>query len=135
MLLLSLKKCPIATWIHVGLIPYFLKYIEVNQCLLEDSDQNTVIPGKWYLFSELTDRNNNSCLKNWFGNPWCLLGKESACKAGDCLRYRRCGFALWVEKIPGEGNGCPLQYFYPGNPMDKGAWQATVHGVTKAKHD
>ena len=31
---------------------------------------------------------------------------------------------------PGEGNGDPLQYFYLGNPMDRGAWCATVNGVT-----
>jgi len=37
----------------------------------------------------------------------------------------------WVRKIPGEGNGNPLQYSCLGNPMDRGAWQATVHGVAK----
>ena len=31
----------------------------------------------------------------------------------------------------GEGNGNPLQYSCLGNPMDRGAWRATVHGVTK----
>ena len=32
---------------------------------------------------------------------------------------------------PGEGNGNPIQYSCLGNPMDRGAWWATVHGVTK----
>ena len=32
---------------------------------------------------------------------------------------------------PGEGNGYPLQYSSLGNPMDRGAWWATVHGVAK----
>lgn len=41
-----------------------------------------------------------------------------------------------VGSIPGSGrfpggNGYPLQYCCPGNPMDRGAWSATVHGVTK----
>ena len=36
-----------------------------------------------------------------------LLGKEPACQ---CRRCRRCGFDPWVWKIPGEGNGNPLQY-------------------------
>ena len=36
-----------------------------------------------------------------------------------------------LERYPGEGNGNPLQYSYLGNPMDRGAWWATVHGVTK----
>ena len=35
------------------------------------------------------------------------------------------------ERSPGEGNGNPLQYSCLGNPMDRGAWWATVHGVTK----
>ena len=34
---------------------------------------------------------------------------------------------------PGEGNGNPLQYYCLENPMDGGAWQATVHGVTKSR--
>ena len=35
-------------------------------------------------------------------------------------------------RSPGEGNGNPLQYFCLENPMDGGAWQATVHGVAKS---
>ena len=44
-----------------------------------------------------------------------------------------------VDSIPGSGrfteggNGNPLQYSCLGNPMDRGAWQATVHGVTKSQ--
>ena len=34
-------------------------------------------------------------------------------------------------RSPGEGNGNLLQYSCLGNPMDRGAWQATVHGVAK----
>ena len=34
-----------------------------------------------------------------------------------------------------EGNGNPLQYSCLGNATDRGAWQATVHGVTKVRHD
>ena len=48
----------------------------------------------------------------------------------------------WVQSLgsipglgrsPGEGNGNPLQYSCLGNPMDGGAWRATVHGVTKSQ--
>ena len=35
----------------------------------------------------------------------------------------------------GEGNGTPLQYSCLENPMDRGAWQAVVHGVTRIGHD
>ena len=37
--------------------------------------------------------------------------------------------SLGSRRYPGEGNGTPLQYSCLGNPMDRGAWQATVHGV------
>ena len=49
------------------------------------------------------------------------------------LVCRRLGFDPWVGKIPGEGNGYPLQYSCLENSMDRGAWQATVHGVTKSQ--
>ena len=52
-------------------------------------------------------------------------GKESACNAGDL------GSASGLGRFPGEANGYPLQYSYLGNPMDRGAWWAAVHGVTK----
>ena len=42
------------------------------------------------------------------------------------------GSSPGFRRFPGEGNGNPLQYSYLGNPMDRGAWQATVHGVTKS---
>ena len=41
-------------------------------------------------------------------------------------------WSLGVEDSPGEGNGNPLQYSCLENPMDRGAWWATVHGVTKS---
>ena len=45
-------------------------------------------------------------------------------------------FNPWVRKIsPGEGNGYPLQYSYLENSVDRGAWQATVHGVARVRHD
>ena len=36
-----------------------------------------------------------------------------------------------LGRSPGGGNGNPLQYSYMGNPMDRGAWQGTVHSVAK----
>ena len=41
--------------------------------------------------------------------------------------------SLGQEDPPGEGNGNPLQYSCLENPMDEGAWQATVHGVAKSQ--
>ena len=39
---------------------------------------------------------------------------------------------VW-EDPPGEGNGTPLQYSFLENPINRGAWQATVHGAAKSQ--
>ena len=54
---------------------------------------------------------------------------ESACKMGNL------GSVLGSRRSPGEGNGNPLQYSYLENPMDGGAWRATVHGSQGVRHD
>ena len=36
-------------------------------------------------------------------------------------------------RSPGVGNGNPLQYSYLGNPMDRGGWWTTVHGISKSQ--
>ena len=46
---------------------------------------------------------------------------------------RRRGSISELGRSPSEGNGNPLQYFCLGNPRDKGARQATVHGVSKSR--
>ena len=43
------------------------------------------------------------------------------------------GLIRGLGRSPGEGNGNPLQYSCLGNPRDRGAWWATVHGVTKSQ--
>ena len=53
--------------------------------------------------------------------------KASACNAGDL------GSIPGLGRSPGEGNGNPLQYSCLENPMDGGAWWATVHGVAKSR--
>ena len=45
------------------------------------------------------------------------------------MQETRYWFYPWVGKIPGEGNGNPLQYSCLENPMDRGAWWATVQGA------
>ena len=54
-----------------------------------------------------------------------LSGKESACNAGDLSSIPGLG------RCPGGGHGNPLQSFLD-NPMDRGAWRATVHGVAQS---
>ena len=57
------------------------------------------------------------------------VGKESNCNAGDQ------GLIPGSGRFPGDGDGNPLQYSCLENPMDSGAWWATVHGVARIGHD
>ena len=63
------------------------------------------------------------------GFPRSSVGKESACSAGDL------GSIPGSGRSPGEGNGNLLQYSCLENPMDRGVWQATAHGVARVAHD
>ena len=63
------------------------------------------------------------------GFPGGSDGKQSAFNAGDLASNPGLGRSL------GEGNGNPLQYSCLVNSMDRGAWQATVNGVAKVRHD
>ena len=63
------------------------------------------------------------------GSPHSSIGEESACNAGDPSSIPGLG------RSPEEGNGNPLQYSCLENPMDRGAWQATVYAVAGVRHD
>ena len=77
--------------------------------------------------ADLTDRGNNW----WLITQVVLEVKNpSACQ---CRRLKRCGFSSSVGISFGEENGTPLQFSCLRNPMDRGAWRATVHGVTKSQ--
>ena len=70
---------------------------------------------------------SSSITTSWL--PWWLSIKESACSAGDVGDL---SLIPGSGRSPGEGNGNPLQYFCLGNPVDRGAWQATNLGVTES---
>ena len=62
------------------------------------------------------------------GVPGGASGKESTCQCRRCQRY---GSVPGLGRSSGVGNGNPLQCSCLENPMDRGAWWATVHGVTE----
>ena len=64
------------------------------------------------------------------GFPGGAVVKKPPANAGDA---RDVGSIPGLGKSLEEGNGNPLQYSYLGYPMDRGAWQATVHGVAKTQ--
>ena len=63
----------------------------------------------------------------WWSYSGSSDSKESTCNAEDQ------GLIPGLGRSPGGGNGNPLQYSCLEDFMDKGAWQATVHGVTKSQ--
>ena len=63
----------------------------------------------------------------FLGFPGGSAGKESACNEGDL------GSISWLGRLPVEGKSYPLQYSCLENPMDREAWRATIHKVTKSR--
>ena len=66
------------------------------------------------------------------GFPGDSVVKNPPASAGDTGDS---GSVPGLGRSPGEGNGNPLQYSCLKNPMDRGAWQAIVHGVARVGHD
>ena len=68
------------------------------------------------------------CLLEKRASQVALVVKNPSANAED---KRDMGLIPGLERFPGEGNGNPLQYSCLENPMDRGAWGATVHGVAE----
>ena len=68
-------------------------------------------------------------LEYQMGLPQWLSGNESACNAGAVGSMPELGL------FAGRGHGNPLQYSCLENPTDRGAWQATVHGIVRVGHN
>ena len=66
----------------------------------------------------------------YLGSPGGSVGKEFACNVGD---IGDAGLIPGLGRFPGGGHGYPLQYSCMENPMDRGAWRAIVHGVSKSQ--
>ena len=82
----------------------------------------------WFCLCNVDDfSTTGTYLRASYGLPWCSDGKESACNARDL------GSILGSGRSLGEGNGNLVQYSCLENPMYRGAWWATVHGVAKSR--
>ena len=100
-------------WIQLCLKPgYYLVFL--TQCVI-------LFPLKSVDLSHLQPKG---------GFPGGASGKEIA---SQCRRCKRCKFNPWVRKIPWRKAQQPVLVFLPGESMDRGDWQATVHRVTKSR--
>ena len=75
------------------------------------------------------DWSDLAAVGNIWGFPGGIVLKNPPAKVGDT---RDSSSIPGLGRSPGGGNGNPLQYSFLENPMDRGAWRATVHGVTKS---
>ena len=102
---------------------YILFQIIFYYKLLQDTEYSSpcYLVGPCYLFYVW--------LVVYMGFPGSSDSKVSAYNAGDP------GSIPGLGRSPGEGNGNPLQCSCLENSMDWGAWRATVHGVSKSRHD
>ena len=95
----------------------------------EESGMMLVLSFKYVKSLKISFKKNSHIISTELGFPCSSADKESACNAGDP------GLIPGPGKSPIEGNGHPLQYSCLDNPMDRGAWQAIVHGVARVAHD
>ena len=86
----------------------------------------TKIPDAKKVKKKNNKERNTLLLQNTRGFPGGSDGKQSTCNAGDLGSIPGSGGST------GEGNGNPLQYSCLENPMDRGVWQATVHGIKES---
>ena len=104
-----------------------------SKCSATNTNQlNPRDPNPCWLRSCFRKANQPTLCAGWIsvlyqGFPGGPDSKESAYNTGDLASVP------WLGKSPGEGNGNPLQYSCLENPMDRGAWRASVHGVTKSR--
>ena len=110
-------------WIQqtcINLVHWYLYIVLVQTCTLMCLHHNIQIPsiihliGTWYLYV--------------WASQW-LSGKESAYSA---RATGEMGSIPGLGRSPAGGHSNPLQYSWLQKPMDKGAWQATIHWVTKS---
>ena len=96
------------------------------------SDFHIMWPKYWSFSFSISPSNAYLGLTSFtMGFPGGSDGKASACDAGDL------GLIPGSGRSPGEGNGNPLKNSHSclGNPMDRGAWRAIVHGVARVGHN
>ena len=90
--------------------PHSLADVEIPINILSKTDRHWCVELKF--------------IKYYYGLPRWLSSKESTCQR---RKRQRHGFNSWVGKIPWRRKWQPAQYSCLENPMDRGAWQATVH--------
>ena len=96
-------------------------------CWVNEASLKTPHPVWFSTFWHLEEGTGKSEKIGYRGLPGGVHGREPACQCWSCR------FDPGSGRFPGRGHGNPLQDNCLENPMDRGAWQATAHGVTKSR--
>ena len=114
--------------VHLYFPCTILKCIFINICLFSYIKDNPTGPAhRLYMFI-IDSYEGLFCILSLLWASLVAQCKESTCNARDT------GVIPGSGRSPGEANGSPLQYSCLGNPMDREAWQATVHRVASVRH-
>ena len=108
---------------------WFLGNCELNWQKSYISSLMLIFLRDWKLHRKEVKNQRSIWTSGPLGFPW-HSGKESS---WECSRHKRCGFDPLLGKIPGVGNGNPLQYSCLENSMNRGAWRATGHGAAESQ--
>ena len=98
-----------------------MDYIELEIMKTQEESLTFLLTAEILLDERASSKNGASQVVLVVKNPPANMGHA-----------RVVGLIPGLGRSPGEGNGNPLQYFCLEHPMDRGAWWATVHGVTKS---
>ena len=110
----------------------FVKSIWVKEPWALSSYQTSFLTAPQYSFPvSLIPNSFDTCLDPLLLPRWCS-GKEFACQYRRCKRPGLIPGSGWSPRV---GNGNAFQYSCLENSVDRGAWRATAHGVTKVGHD
>ena len=100
-------------------------------CVVGEKEYGIKIdPGNLLSRNIVYSRNLLSVRENIKGFPGGTSDKQPACK---CRKRKETGLIPGSGRSPGGGYGNPHLYPCPGNPMDRGTWQAAVHGAAKSQ--
>ena len=108
-------------------LPFWWTHLLI--CLYNQFSNRGAVP----LVSEMISCDRRIFTTLIYSHPWIILGTPRWYRtAWQCRRLKRLSMIPGWGRSPGGGNGNPLQHScLKNNPMDRGAWWAAIHGVTK----
>ena len=123
-------KMLLKTWMNCLANPVQTEYYSVLKRREIQSQVTTWMHLEDSMLSKISQSQKTNSVKYQVSRVGSTGVKESVCQ---CTRHKRHGFDPWVGKMPWRRNWQSSPVFLPGKSMDRGAWQAIIHGVAKSR--